>query len=475
MSDQVVCRSWKEAALPARRQAFLARWGLLDIVNLPRHASLYETVDLSIIVHSHSLSPGDTLPALALRFQQPLSTVKRINNLLSDASIHHRHCLYIPGGPSAHVRSAGTVLAQLLLACRARWGARVGGVTWGGGWGGGWWRMGCEGRWGLAGWAERWVGGSRAVERWVGGSRAVERWVGGSVSGLVAVAGCTARFEYSPVLCRDLLVLLQDPAAEGAAEGAVQGSGGEALSRAPDLFNRMLLREFRAKVRQQMNGSSAPTDIEAAKFYLHESRGDCAAAARMFVADLGWEGTPGAMAAAAATSAHPTAGLLAVGTPCGCTCNSTDSPGCHHPRQPKPMPKWVAGAIGGLLGCGMCRKGKSKSRKRNQNLVAAGGGATASSIHHPRLGVVVPYHTGQQEAGHQAGTDGRDGGVSFGARVLRVVARGRGEVGADEEKECMLQGAGSGASSCVSCRSAASRAATAASMTILFEDMSLRA
>lgn len=169
-----------------------------------------------------------------------------------------------------------------------------------------------------------------------------------------------------------------------------------------------------------------------------------------------------------------------MGTPCGCTCSSTDSPNGrhHHPRQPEPMPKWVAGVIGGLLGCGLCRKGKSKSRRKTQNLVAAGGGAAApSSTNHPRLGVVEPYHAGQQEIGQQAGKDrssGDVGGGSFGKRVLRVASRGKGEVGAEEEKEGMLQGQGSGASSCDSCRSAASRAATAASMTILFEDMSLR-
>ncbi|KAG2486722.1 hypothetical protein HYH03_014649 [Edaphochlamys debaryana] len=240
----VVCKHWHGFAQVARKEVFLRRYGFTELVQEPRVKCLLETIPSGSIVQRHVVRPGESLAALALRYGVGPVELMRLNNLMAQHLLSHRHFVYVPVPSPDRLR------------------------------------------------------------------------------------GCSASFEYSPLLCRDLLVALPPP--PGSREGSQAGPGGEqgaaetawaeeeARAPPPPKFNRMLLREMKAHVRRLMRtrqlqaaaagggggsgdgstaasaaeaaAASAAVDVSSARFYLDESGGNAERAARMFVDDYTWPG-----------------------------------------------------------------------------------------------------------------------------------------------------------------------------------------
>lgn len=57
-----------------------------------------QTIALASFVMLHHVQRTDTLQMLAVRYGVDVTTIKRVNNLMSDHSLHSRQHLYIPGG-----------------------------------------------------------------------------------------------------------------------------------------------------------------------------------------------------------------------------------------------------------------------------------------------------------------------------------------------------------------------------------------
>lgn len=68
--------------------------------SLPLHHTL-QTATLSSFVHRHEVGPTDSLQRLAVRYGSTLPAIKRVNNLMTDHSLHSRAYVYVPGGCGA--------------------------------------------------------------------------------------------------------------------------------------------------------------------------------------------------------------------------------------------------------------------------------------------------------------------------------------------------------------------------------------
>jgi hypothetical protein len=82
----------------SNRQRWLLANGLLLLLLTCRLLCL-QTAGLSSFVRQHVVLRTDTLQMLAVRHGIDVPGLKRVNNLMTDHSLHSRTHLFIPGGP----------------------------------------------------------------------------------------------------------------------------------------------------------------------------------------------------------------------------------------------------------------------------------------------------------------------------------------------------------------------------------------
>lgn len=102
---RAVSSLWREAASDqqVRVAAFLRHWQLAACCGQPKQAAFLETAGLSSFVVQHQVSRTDTLTMLAVRHGCSVADVKRVNQLMSEHSLHSRHCVYVPVGSREQV------------------------------------------------------------------------------------------------------------------------------------------------------------------------------------------------------------------------------------------------------------------------------------------------------------------------------------------------------------------------------------
>eukprot|EP00879_Flechtneria_rotunda_P004941 GHRR01005215.1.p1 GENE.GHRR01005215.1~~GHRR01005215.1.p1 ORF type:complete len:254 (+),score=72.86 GHRR01005215.1:157-918(+) len=95
---RTVSRVFKEVASDpqVRRAAFVHHWGLRGCLGKPRQPQFLETATLLCFAYQHMVQHADSLQMLAVRYGTDLPMLKRVNNLMTDHSLHSRTHLFIP-------------------------------------------------------------------------------------------------------------------------------------------------------------------------------------------------------------------------------------------------------------------------------------------------------------------------------------------------------------------------------------------
>eukprot|EP00877_Chromochloris_zofingiensis_P003472 jgi/Chrzof1/13125/Cz07g20230.t1 len=117
---QVVCRLWFDTAThpEVRRRSFLRHWRLNDCRGTARQKHFMETIALASFVMLHHVQRTDTLQMLAVRYGVDVTTIKRVNNLMSDHSLHSRQHLYIPVANRCELEDQTVTFQHCPLAAR---------------------------------------------------------------------------------------------------------------------------------------------------------------------------------------------------------------------------------------------------------------------------------------------------------------------------------------------------------------------
>lgn len=77
---------------------FLEKWGVtLDEQGHPPAPTVLPGVTQDSFVWRHTLTRGDTLPRIAIKYRTDVPTLKRRNMILSDHTLATRDCIYVPG------------------------------------------------------------------------------------------------------------------------------------------------------------------------------------------------------------------------------------------------------------------------------------------------------------------------------------------------------------------------------------------
>ncbi|GIM03592.1 hypothetical protein Vretimale_8315 [Volvox reticuliferus] len=94
-----VCTLWREAAssTEVRRAAFMQHWRLAGLVGSARNPMILDTAALGHFVRRHVVRRGDTLTGLAVCHGCEVTTIMRLNNLISYHSLHSREDVFLPG------------------------------------------------------------------------------------------------------------------------------------------------------------------------------------------------------------------------------------------------------------------------------------------------------------------------------------------------------------------------------------------
>uniref|UniRef100_A0A383VBY3 F-box domain-containing protein n=1 Tax=Tetradesmus obliquus TaxID=3088 RepID=A0A383VBY3_TETOB len=92
------CKLWRQVAsdLQVRKASFIRHWQLLGVHGQPRQLQFFETAALASFVRQHVVLRTDTLQMLAVRHGLDVPGLKRVNNLMTEHSLHSRTHLFIP-------------------------------------------------------------------------------------------------------------------------------------------------------------------------------------------------------------------------------------------------------------------------------------------------------------------------------------------------------------------------------------------
>ncbi|KAG2435804.1 hypothetical protein HXX76_007000 [Chlamydomonas incerta] len=96
----------------------MTHWRLGGLVGEPRNASLLDTATLGHFVSRHEVARGDSPTSLAVRYGVSVTAIKRLNNLISDHSLHSRTAVYIPVPNAACLAGAHVLFEYCRNACR---------------------------------------------------------------------------------------------------------------------------------------------------------------------------------------------------------------------------------------------------------------------------------------------------------------------------------------------------------------------
>ncbi|KAG2494445.1 hypothetical protein HYH03_007497 [Edaphochlamys debaryana] len=117
---RAVCKLWSDVAssLEVRRAVFVRQWRLGGLLGEPRSPSFMDSATLSHFVRRHPVCRTDTLPSLAVRHGCAVTAIKRLNNLISDHSLHSRTAVFLPVGSAAELTGAQAAFEYCGIACR---------------------------------------------------------------------------------------------------------------------------------------------------------------------------------------------------------------------------------------------------------------------------------------------------------------------------------------------------------------------
>lgn len=123
-SDLAKCRGvsklWREHAssMEVRRSAFVRHWRLGSLVGELRNPVLLESASLSHFVRRHAVQRSDSLQAVAVRYGSCVTAIKRLNNIMSDHSLHSRTEVYVPVSETSELAGANVQASYCRIACR---------------------------------------------------------------------------------------------------------------------------------------------------------------------------------------------------------------------------------------------------------------------------------------------------------------------------------------------------------------------
>ncbi|GIL82764.1 hypothetical protein Vretifemale_11689, partial [Volvox reticuliferus] len=102
---RAVCTLWREAAssTEVRRAAFMQHWRLAGLVGSARNPMILDTAALGHFVRRHVVRRGDTLTGLAVCHGCEVTTIMRLNNLISYHSLHSREDVFLPVASASEV------------------------------------------------------------------------------------------------------------------------------------------------------------------------------------------------------------------------------------------------------------------------------------------------------------------------------------------------------------------------------------
>ncbi|KAK9801923.1 hypothetical protein WJX73_005208 [Symbiochloris irregularis] len=95
---RAVCKTWQLVLDDSmvRRDIFLRFWGLSRLVSEPRSPAFYLEATLSHFAFKHDCQPRDSLTGIAVKYNVGVHELKRLNNLMTDFSLHARSHVHIP-------------------------------------------------------------------------------------------------------------------------------------------------------------------------------------------------------------------------------------------------------------------------------------------------------------------------------------------------------------------------------------------
>ncbi|GIL55094.1 hypothetical protein Vafri_10711 [Volvox africanus] len=117
---RAVCTLWREAAssTEVRRAAFMKHWRLAGLVGSARNPTILDTAALGQFVRRHVVCRGDTLTGLAVRHGCEVTTIMRLNNLISYHSLHSRENVFLPVASASELAGGHVLFHYCRIACR---------------------------------------------------------------------------------------------------------------------------------------------------------------------------------------------------------------------------------------------------------------------------------------------------------------------------------------------------------------------
>lgn len=93
-----VCKAWNAVASDDEMiiEAFMAPWKLLEVVGKPSSKSFWRDNGIGKFAISHRILRGESVASLAVKYSVQVTSIKRLNNMMSDHGIYSRERLLIP-------------------------------------------------------------------------------------------------------------------------------------------------------------------------------------------------------------------------------------------------------------------------------------------------------------------------------------------------------------------------------------------
>lgn len=108
-----MARDWQ-----VRSQCFIKFWKLAGLACDNQTSGFLEAVTLAHFVLKHPVKKGETLPMLAVKYGVDVTTLKRMNNIMTDHSLMSRIVVYIPVVSAEAVKGSYVAWEYCRHSCR---------------------------------------------------------------------------------------------------------------------------------------------------------------------------------------------------------------------------------------------------------------------------------------------------------------------------------------------------------------------